>query len=455
MTPYCTRRLAAGALALTALLALDPSVSAAVRPPKLDYSMITLENGLKVVFLEDHSTPIVHAEIWYHVGSKNERSGRTGFAHLFEHMMFKGSKNVEPEGHPSWISSIGGQSNAYTNEDVTVFWQTVPAQYLPLVLWLEADRMASLRIEDKVFQTEREVVKEERRMRVESQPYGRLNEIVYEQAFTVHPYRHPVIGSMKDLEAASIEDVREFFRTYYVPNNATLVLVGDFDTKEATALVREYLGRIPRSAKPVPRDIPKEPPQTKERRITLEENWPLPAVVVAHHITFDGHPDSYPLHIASKVLSDGQSSRIYRKLVYEEQLALAAFGGGNIIEDPNLFFAVAIVQPGKSPEEAIEALIEELDRLTREPVSAGELQQAKNQFARDYILGRESNKDKASQLGHAAVIHDDITTADGEFDIFMNTTAADVQRVARTYFRPENRVVLTLMPRGAGPGGGR
>jgi zinc protease len=455
MTSLSTRRLGAGALALTALLALDPSAGAAVRPPKLDYSMITLENGLKVVFLEDHSTPIVHAEIWYHVGSKNERPGRTGFAHLFEHMMFKGSKNVEPEGHPSWISSIGGQSNAYTNEDVTVFWQTVPAQYLPLVLWLEADRMASLRIEDKVFQTEREVVKEERRMRVESQPYGRLNEIVYEQAFTVHPYRHPTIGSMKDLEAASIEDVREFFRTYYVPNNATLVLVGDFDTTEATALVKQYLGRIPRSAKPVPRDIPKEPPQTKERRVTLEESWPLPAVVVAHHITFDGHPDSYPLHIASKVLSDGQSSRIYRKLVYEEQLALAAFGGGNIIEDPNLFFAVAIVQPGKSPEDAVNALIEELDRLTREPISAGELQQAKNQFARDYILGRESNKDKASQLGHAAVIHDDITTADGEFDIFMNTTAADVQRVARTYFRPENRLVLTIMPAGAAPGGGR
>ncbi|HSC29853.1 MAG TPA: pitrilysin family protein [Vicinamibacterales bacterium] len=440
------------ALALAALLALDPIARAAVRPPKLDYTMTTLPNGLKVVFLEDHSTPIVQAEIWYHVGSKNEKKGRTGFAHLFEHMMFKGSKNVEPEGHPSWISSIGGQSNAYTNEDATVFWQTVPAQYLPLVLWLEADRMASLRIDEKVFETEREVVKEERRMRIENQPFGRLNEIVYDQAFTVHPYKHPTIGSMADLEAASIEDVREFFRTYYVPENATLVLVGDFDTKEALGLVNQYLGRIPKSERPVPRDIPKEPPQTKERRVRLEENWPLPAVVVAHHITYDGHPDSYPLHIASKVLSDGQSSRIYRRLVYEKQLALAAFGGGNIIEDPNLFFAVAIVQPGKSPEEAIDALIAELDRLKAEPISAAELQQAKNQFARDYILGRESNKDKAMHLGHAAVIHDDITTADGEFDIFMRMTEADVQRVARTYFTPENRLVLTIMPKGSGSG---
>src|SRR5687767_12707842 len=454
MTSTARQRLAAGVMAVMALLAVDPTVRAAVRPPKFNYTMTTLSNGLQVVFLEDHSTPIVHAEIWYHVGSKNERTGRTGFAHLFEHMMFKGSKNVEPEGHPSWISSVGGQSNAYTNEDATVFWQTFPAQYLPLVLWLEADRMASLRIEEKVFQTERQVVKEERRMRVENQPYGRLNEIIYDQAFTVHPYKHPTIGSMKDLEAASVDDVRDFFRTYYVPNNATLVIVGDFDTKEATALVHQYLGRIPKSSAPVPRDIPKEPPQKQERRVRLEESWPLPAVVVAHHITYDGHPDSYPLHIASKVLSDGQSSRIYKKLVYEKQIALAAFGGGNIIEDPNLFFAVAIVQPNHTPEEAAAALIAELDRLKAEPISDAELQQAKNQFARDYIIGRESNRDKAQTLGHAVVIHDDIKTADGEFDIFMNMTAKDVQRVAQTYFRPENRIVLTIMPRGAGGTGG-
>jgi zinc protease len=443
------RPCAAALVALAALVAADPGARASTRPPKLNYTMTTLPNGLKVVFLEDHSTPIVHTEIWYHVGSKNERPGRTGFAHLFEHMMFKGSKNVEPEGHPSWISSIGGQSNAYTDEDATVFWETTPAQYLPLVLWLEADRLASLRIEEDVFKNERQVVKEERRMRVDNQPYGRLNELIYNQAFTVHPYKHPTIGSMEDLEAASISDVRDFFRTYYVPGNATLVLVGDFDTKEAQELVTNYLGRVPGSDRPVPRDIPQEPPQTKERRIRLEENWPLPAVVVAHHITFDGHPDSYPLHITSKVLSDGQSSRIYRKLVYDKQLALAAFGGGRIIEDPNLFYAVAIVQPGKTTEETIDALIAELDRLRNEPITAAELQQAKNQFARDYIFSRESNKDKAMHLGHAAVIHSDIRTADGEFDIFMNITQADVQRVARKYFTPENRLVVTIMPKGS------
>src|SRR5687767_14986752 len=222
--------------------ALFVRVEAAVRPPKIQYHTTTLANGLRVILSEDHSTPIVHVSVWYHVGSKNERAGRTGFAHLFEHMMFKGSKNVEPEAHTSIIASVGGQSNAYTNEDTTVFWQTLPAQYLPLALWLEADRMATLRVDEEAFRREREVVKEERRMRVENQPYGRLNEIVYEHAFEVHPYKHPTIGSIADLEAASIEDVREFYRTYYVPENATLTVVGDFDTTQVLQLVNQYFG---------------------------------------------------------------------------------------------------------------------------------------------------------------------------------------------------------------------
>jgi zinc protease len=439
---------ALAALTAVAVLVAPVALPAAVRPPKLQYEITKLANGLTVVLSEDHSTPIVHVQIWYHVGSKDERPGRTGFAHLFEHMMFKGSKNVEPEAHTSFISSVGGQSNAYTQEDMTVYWETAPAQYLPLMLWLEADRMATLRVNEDTFQRERLVVKEERRMRVENQPYGRLSELIYDQAFTVHPYKHPVIGSMEDLEAASIDDVRDFYRTYYVPSNATLTIVGDFSPEQASRLVEQYFGRIPKPAKPVPRDIPAEPPMTKEKRVTLEEPWPLPAVVVAHHITYDGNPDSYPLHMASKILSDGQSSRIYRKLVYETGLALTAFGGGNIIEHPNLFFAVAIVQPGKSPEEVEHALIAELDRMKNEPVSEHELQRAKNQFARDYILARETIQEKAAQLAHAVVIHNDIRTADGEFEIFQGITAADIQRVAQKYFTPTNRLVMTVMPKG-------
>jgi predicted Zn-dependent peptidase len=200
----------------------------------------------------------------------------------------------------------------------------------------------------------------------------------------------------------------------------------------------------------VPRDLPKEPPQTKEKRAVVYEPWPLPAVIVAYHVTYDGHPDAYPLHITSKILSDGQSARIPRELVYNKRLALTAFGSGNITEDPNLFYAVAIVQPGHTPAETERALIDEFEKLKREPVAATELQRAKNQFARDYILGRESNREKALHLAHAAVIHNDITTADGEFDIFTGITVADVQRVARTYFNETNRVVVYILPKEAG-----
>ena len=242
--------------------------------------------------------------------------------------------------------------------------------------------------EDK-FLSEREVVKEERRMRVDNVPYGGLSEVIFDKAFTTHPYKHQTIGSMKDLESASIADVRGFYETYYVPNNATLTLVGDFDSKQALTLVQQYFGRIPQG-KPVPRDIPKEPKPTAERRFTVEQPWPLPAVVVGYPITNDGHPDAYPLHILAKVLSDGQSSRIYRSMVYEKQLALAAFGDAKLIEHPNLFYAVAVIPQGRSTETALKELTAQVDAMKTTPITAEELNRAKRQFARDYILGRET-----------------------------------------------------------------
>ena len=296
------------------------STQAAVRPPRLDYTMTTLPNGLNVVFLEDHSTPIVHLQMWYHVGSKNERPGRTGFAHFFEHMMFKGSKNVEPEGHPSYISSVGGQSNAYTNEDATVFWETVPSQYLPL------DPLARGRSHG-VAAHRREGVQERARSR-----QGRAPDADREPAL------RPAAGDHRrpDVRGASLQAPGH--RQHEGPRRRVgrrrarvlpdLLRAEQRDRRAGRRLRSEgsarrwstqYLGRVPKSDKPVPRDIPKEPAQTKEKRVTLHDEWPLPAVVVAHHITFDGNPDSYPLHIASKILSDGQSSRIYRKLVYEKR----------------------------------------------------------------------------------------------------------------------------------------
>ena len=440
----------AAALALVAglLLAAGPA-GAMVRPPKLVYQETTLPNGLTVVLSEDHSTPIVNVQVWYHVGSKDEQKGRTGFAHLFEHLMFQGSKNVAPDQLTSMISGIGGRSNAYTTQDVTVFWETVPSQYLPLALWLEADRMAMLRIDKGTFEKERAVVEEERRLRIDNQPYGSLSELIDENAYTVSPYRHPVIGSMKDLDAATVEEVRDFYHTYYVPSNATLVLVGDFDSAQALADVRKYLGRVPPSTRPIPRDYPVDPPQTKERQVTVHESWPLPVVAVAYHITYDGNPDSYPLYVISKVLSDGDSSRLYQDLVYKKGIALATFGGGEIMEEPSLFYAVAIVQPGHTTAEVTRALLDEFNRLKTSGITAHELERAKNQLARDYSIARESDQQKAEQLAHAVVIHHDIRTADGEFDIFMHVSRADVQRVAQKYFTRQNRLVLTVLPSAA------
>src|SRR5689334_15224891 len=435
---------AVAAIALTNV----PLQARAVRPPKLQYQRLVLPNGMVVILHQDKSTPIVHVELWYHVGSKNEKPGRTGFAHFFEHLMFKGSRNVEPEQHTSIIASIGGQANAYTNEDTTVFWQTFPAQYLPLVLWMEADRMASLRIDEKTFVTEREVVKEERRMRIENPPYGTLNELIMSNAFDVHPYKHPVIGSMNDLNAATIDDVRDFYKTFYVPENATLMVVGDFDVDTVTNLVNQYFARVPKAAKPVPRDIPQEPQHTKERRVTLSEPWPLPAVVVTYQVPYNGHPDSYPMFVMSKTMSDGQTSRIYRKLVYEFGLALTAFGSSSFLEQPGIFSAVALLNPGKSPAEVEKTLIAEFDKLKTQGITERELQRAKNQFSRDYIVSRLSIKEKASQLGHAEVIQKDMATADGEYDTFMNVTLADVKRVAQKYFVPEGRMVMRINPRG-------
>jgi predicted Zn-dependent peptidase len=438
------------ALLLLLTAALGVRLSAFVHPPKLEYETSTLPNGLRVILSEDHSTPIVHVSVWYHVGSRDERPGRTGFAHLFEHMMFKGSKNVQPESHTSIIASIGGRSNAYTQEDETVFWETLPSHYLPLALWLEADRMATLRVDRDAFEKEREVVKEERRLRVDNQPYGRLNEILFDHAFTVHPYKHPTIGSMKDLESASLQDVRDFHDTYYVPENAVVTVVGDFDSAQAMQLVRQYFGRVPKAAKPVPRDIPKEPEQTQERRATVQEEWPLPAVVIAYHVTYDGHPDSYPLHLASKILFDGESARMTRDLVYDRRIAVAAFGSANILQDPNLFYAVAIVPAGQSLQDVEREMLAQFESVKTDGVTAHELERAKNQFMRDYIIGRESDEQKALHLAHAAVIHNDITTADDEIDIFLKLQTSDIQRVAKTYFTDKNRTVLYITPKANG-----
>ena len=431
------------ALSLSMLLLLQTPAS---RPKPLEYKETKLPNGLTVITHEDHSTPVINLQLWYHAGSKDEKTGRTGFAHLFEHLMFKGSAHVKPEEHDKLITNAGGVSNAYTQDDVTVYWETFPANFLEKILWMEADRMAALDVSEENFKSERDVVKEERLTRIENPPYGDLLERLYTNAFDVHPYKHVTIGSMADLNAATISDVRDFYQTYYVPGNATLVIAGDFKSDQALDSVKRYFGSIPKSQKSIVRSNLKEPSHNKERRIANSKAVPLPAYVAGYYIPADGHPDSYPLVVASKILSEGRSSRIYQSLVYSKQLAIEAEANGNFTEDPNLFFAILIMNRGDSVDEGEKALNAELMRLTMEPVSDKELEKAKNKIRSEYAFGRQSVQEKAQALGHAAVIHSDAATVNSEYDLFMKVTKEDIMRVAKTYFRPENRTVLIVTP---------
>src|SRR5450432_650136 len=281
-------RFGVAALGLAFLAALASSVTAQqkpqdVMPPTLVYTVHNLSNGLQVIFLEDHAVPVINLQVWYHVGSKDEQAGHTGFAHLFEHLMFKGSAHVPAEEHSRIIEAVGGFDNAETTDDTTNFFETFPSNYLERVLWLEADRMGSLNVSEENFKSEREVVKEERRVRVENQPYGYLQEDLRAAAFTEHAYHHTPIGSITDLNNATIEDVRAFFNTFYKPNNATLVVVGDFNSKQALVWAKKYFEGIPASAKPIPRITHPEPVQTAERVVTKSySNTPLPAIVIGY-----------------------------------------------------------------------------------------------------------------------------------------------------------------------------
>ncbi len=439
-------------LVAACLAFFDPPLAAQekaeeIRPPKLDYTTHKLVNGLQVILLEDHEVPIINLQVWYHVGAKDEPPGHTGFAHLFEHLMFKGSAHVAAEEHSRIIESVGGFDNAETGDDVTQFFETFPSNYLERVLWLEADRMGSLNVSEENFKSEREVVKEERRVRIENQPYGYLQEDLRAAAFTVHGYQHTPIGSMEDLDKATIQDVRDFFNTYYKPNNATLVIVGDFDSRQALIWTKKYFDGIPSSAKPIPRLNNPEPPQTAERVVKKSySNTPLPAVVIGYKIPARYAPDAYPLDLASNILAGGESSRLYQTLVYKEQIAVQAAGFGSFSEDPNLFWAYAIMNQGHTADAGEKALIGVLDGMKSEPVDSKELEKAKNQEISGFVLGRDTDQEKAEALASAAVIGKNPALANTELDHYLTISPADIQRVAKDYFELQRATVLIVTP---------
>ena len=413
----------------------------------------TLGNGLRVVLSEDHSNPVVAVNLWYDVGSRNERPGRTGLAHLFEHMMFKGSQHVGEPGHIAHVERVGGSLNASTWLDRTTYYDTVPADRLELALWLESDRMGFFlpALSREKLDTEREVVKNERRQRVDNQPYGdwdeRLQALLYPPD---HPYHHPVIGSMADLEAMGLEDVRDFFRTFYAPNNAVLTLCGDFEPAGARELVERWFGPIPRGPglPPLPGRPVLDPLRLgAEARGVVEGGVPLPRVYVAWRIPPYGAPEYYAADVLSELLAGGKSSRLYRDLVRERRLARSV--GAFVL--PVVTGASALIVRGSVPPAGDAAALEaavlaEVERIAAGGPDAAELERALTGLEARHVFELQKVDERADQLSMLATYFDDPGLINTELDRYRAVTAAAVQRLAREYLGDDNRVVLTYLP---------
>jgi len=436
-------RLILGACLLVTTSLVAP---AQTRMPQLKFTDRTLANGLRVLSVEDHSSPTVAIQVWYHVGSKDDPDQRSGFAHLFEHIMFKSTKNMKSEMMDRLTEDVGGFNNAFTNDDVTVYFEVVPSNYLETLIWAEADRLSGLNVDDANFKSERDVVKEEYRQSVLAPPYGRAFYLLQSKSFQEHPYKRPTIGSIEDLDAASLQNVQDFHSTYYRPDNATLVVVGDFDPKQLDGWVDKYFAAIAKPSRPLPRVSVKEPPRKSEIRVTEYGHNDLPAVGFTYLTTKLSDPDAPALRVANAILSAGESSRLYNALVYTQQIAAEVFSDENALEDAGLFMMGAILSEGKKVEDVEKSLIAEIKKLQDAPVSAAELEKAKNQLVTDQLRERETGNGKALALGEAAVLLSDPARVNTDLARLQAVTAADIQRVMKKYFTDSNRLVLYYLP---------
>jgi zinc protease len=420
---------------------------------RVAFTQATLKNGLRVQLAEDHTAPVIAVNVAYDVGSRNERKGLTGFAHLFEHMMFKGSQNVGNGEHFYQVFTNGGNMNGTTSADITLYFEALPANQLELALFLEADRMRSLEITQANLDNQRQAVQEERRLRVDNQPYGpadeRFNELFYEN----FAYQHSTIGSMADLNAASLADVSQFFKTYYAPNNAVLSVVGDFDPKQAMALIRRYFEGIPRQPNP-PRVDLAEPQQKAERRETMTDALAkLPQVQIAYKAGPGNTPDVYALQVLSSVLQGGDSSRLYQSLNKEKELVVGLGGAVDERIGPSGFYIGATVRNGKKVEDVEAAIYAEIERLQKEPIADWELEKAKNSARAGYLQSIRSAQNRATLLGSFTVKFGDPGLINSRVDKIAAVTREDVQRVAKQYLQPTNRTVVIAMPAAAAAGG--
>jgi zinc protease len=425
--------------------------------PPIKHSEFKLKNGLRVIMHQDKSTPIVAVNVWYHVGSKNEVAGRTGFAHLFEHMMFQGSKNYDAD-YFTPLQEAGANINGSTSSDRTNYYEVLPSNFLELALFMEADRMGGL-LEamtlDKL-NNQRDVVKNERRQRVDNQPYGTAGERIGEIMFPKgHPYNWSVIGSLDDLSAASLEDVKNFFRQYYVPNNASLVIAGHFDEKQARGWVEKYFGGIAKGAE-ITRPNPAMPKLEKETRVSVEDSVPLPRVYMVWHSVRQGDKDEAALDMLGSILSSGRGSRLQSNLVYGKELVQMINAGNGTREAGGTFQVTATARPGKTLEEIEKEVNLELERIKQAPPTADELTRALNQIESGTIFGLQTVLGKADSLNSNAVFFGKPDLFQQQLDDYRKVTPADVQRVANTYLT-NNRLVMSYVPRKAGAGrtGGR
>lgn len=429
-------------LALLIVITVSASAFAAGWDGVKEY---TLDNGLKVLLMEEHKAPVATFQIWYRVGSRNERPGNTGMSHLLEHMMFKGTKKYGPKTFSQTVQRNGGNDNAFTSKDYTAYFETFSSDRIWLSLDMESDRMRGLLLDSKEFSSERNVVKEERRLNHEDDPESALFEKMMEVAFLNHPYRIPTIGWMNDLTNMKVEDLKTHYDTYYVPNNATIVAVGDFDSEKMLREIKKQFGGIPKGAE-TPKVTIEEPEQKGERKLYFKKEAELPVVVAGYHVPALTHQDTYPLSILELILSGGKSSRLYKSLVYEKQLALYAGGDYSMIStDPNMFYLYAASMPGRPVEDVEKALYAEIDKFKNEPVSEKELTKAKNQTEASFIMGQDSNFNRAMLLGQYETVAS-WKLLDKYVDGIRKVTAEDVMRVAKQYFSEDNRTVGVLVP---------
>jgi predicted Zn-dependent peptidase len=412
---------------------------------EVEFQQHVLENGLRVVLSRHAASPCVAVALYYDVGSRNETPGRSGFAHLFEHMMFEGSEHVGKTEHMKYISNAGGQMNGSTSEERTNYFEVLPSNRLGLVLWLEADRMRSLKVTRENFENQRATVKEERRQVIDNQPYGPASLRVKELALENWAFGHSVIGDMADLDAAGVTDAQDFFRLYYAPNNAVLAVAGDIEYAGALAQVRRYFGTIPPNEPPPVPDT-NEPPQTAEKREALDDaRAVLPGFWLAYHVPLRRAPDTYPLLLLQRILLHGRSSRLYRSLIKAHEAAIECAGYAEFVRGPSLF-VIWTISKDKDNERSKAIIEAEVRRVADEGVSELEVQKAKNLIKAQYYDQLQTNLGRAMVLAEFTLYDGEPGLANTELDRYMAVTAADVRRVAAEYFAARNRTTVEAMP---------